>query len=247
MSLKNRVAVVTGGSRGIGRAISIKLASIGADVAVVYAGNEQAAEKTLKEAGAFPVRIRAYRCDVSDFSATGELVKRILSDFGKIDILVNNAGITRDGPVAAMKEQDFDAVVSTDLKGAFNMIRHVSRRFLHQKSGRIINISSVAGIHGNAGQSNYASAKAGLIGLTKSVARELASRGVTCNAVAPGFIDTDMTRQMRKEAADAVISSIPMKRAGQPGDVAELVAFLAGDGSRYVTGEVIRVDGGLCI
>ncbi len=245
--LTGQVAVVTGGSRGIGRAISLKMAESGADVAVIFAGNEKAAEETCALASESSVRCRAYRCDVSDFEATKAVVEEILRDFGKIDILVNNAGITRDGLTATMKEEDFDAVIDTNLKGAFHMIRHCYHHFLHRRTGRIINISSVAALTGNAGQANYASAKAGLIGLTKTVARELAGRGVTCNAIAPGFIDTDMTRKLGDKARDAIVSSIPMKRAGKPEDVASLAVFLAGEGASYLTGEVIRVDGGLCI
>lgn len=245
--LKGQVAVVTGGSRGIGRAIARKLAENGADVAILYAGNQKAAEETCTLLQGFSVRCGAYRCDVADFDATKKTVDEILKDFGKIDILVNNAGITRDGSIATMKEQDFDDVIRTNLKGSFHMIRNCCRHFLHQRSGRIINISSVAGLSGNVGQANYSSAKAGLIGLTKTVARELAGRGITCNAIAPGFIDTDMTREMNEKARDAVVASIPMKRAGKPEDVANLAAFLAGDGAAYITGEVIRVDGGLCI
>ena len=245
--LKGQVAVVTGGSRGIGRAVALKMAENGADVAVVYAGNGQAAEETCSLAEKFGVTCRAYRCDVSDFAETKKLVDTVLSDFGRIDILVNNAGITRDGLVATMKEQDFDDVIATNLKGAFNMTKHCYHHFLHKKSGRIVNISSVAGITGNPGQANYASAKAGLIGLTKTVAKELAGRGVTCNAIAPGIIDTDMTKNMNERAREAVVSAVPMKRAGRPEDVAELAVFLSGGGSSYITGEVIRVDGGLCI
>ena len=245
-ALTGQVAVVTGGSRGIGRAITLKLAESGADVAVVFAGNEQAAQETCTLASS-SVRCRAYRCDVSDYEATKALVDEILKDFGKIDILVNNAGITRDGLTATMKEEDFDAVLDTNLKGAFHMIRHCYHHFLHRRTGRIINISSVAGLTGNAGQANYASAKAGLIGLTKTIAKELAGRGVTCNAIAPGFIETDMTQKLGDKARETIVSSIPMKRAGRPEDVADLAVFLAGEGASYLTGEVIRVDGGLCI
>ena len=246
MTLRDKTAVVTGGSRGIGAAICEKLASLGANVAVVYAGNEHAAQSVCdKCAEQYGVKAVAYRCDVSDFEATKELVNGIKAGFGGIDILVNNAGVNRDGLIARMKETDFDEVVDTNLKGAFNMIRHCSGVFIRARAGKIINISSVAGIMGNAGQSNYAASKAGLIGLTKSVARELASRGVTCNAIAPGFIATDMTAGFDEN--NALVASIPLGRMGTPQDVAELAAFLAGSGSDYITGEVFRVDGGIAM
>lgn len=245
--LKGQTAIITGGSRGIGRAIALKLAEKGANLAIVYAGNEQAAAETSAMVEQHGVKCKTYRCNVADFEATKTLVSNILKDFGKIDILVNDAGVTRDGPVAMMKEQDFDTVIGVSLKGTFNMIRHCSRAFMHQRSGSIVNISSVSGLTGNAGQVNYSSAKAGIIGLTKSVAKELAGRGVTCNAIAPGFIDTDMTKEMTDKAREAVVDAIPLKRTGTPDDVANLAAFLADSEASYITGEVIRVDGGLCI
>lgn len=244
--LKGKTAVVTGASRGIGAAVSEKLASLGADVAVIYAGNEDAARSVCEScAGRYGVKAVPYRCNVADFEETKETVARIKADFGGVDILVNNAGITRDGLIARMKEADFDAVLDVNLKGAFNMIRHCSGLFIRARAGKIINISSVAGLTGNAGQSNYAASKAGLVGLTKSVARELAGRGVTCNAIAPGFIATDMTAGIDEN--NALAASIPLGRMGTPQDVAELAAFLAGSGSDYITGEVFRVDGGLAM
>ena len=244
--LKGKTAVVTGGSRGIGRACALKLAEQGANIAVIYAGNEERAREVCREAEAFGARALPLCCDVADFGAVKAAVAEIKQAFGTIDILVNNAGITRDRLLAMMKEEDFDRVVETNLKGAFNMIRHCCPIFMKQRSGRIINISSVAGLMGNAGQINYAASKAGLIGLTKSVARELASRGVCCNAVAPGFIDTDMTAALG-EGKDALLSMIPLGRPGKPEDVAALVAFLASDAGGYITGEVIRVDGGMAM
>ena len=243
--LTGKTALVTGASRGIGRAIALKLAENGASVAVVYAGNEKAASETCEMAREHGVRAQAYCCDVAGFEQTKALVADVIETFGGLDILINNAGIVRDGLVLSMKEEDFDRVIGTNLKGAFNMIKHVYPHFMRQRSGRIINISSVAGITGNAGQANYASAKAGIIGLTKTVARELASRGVTCNAIAPGFIETDMTIKLSGKVKEAALLSIPMKRMGAPEEVARLAAFLAGDGAAYITGEVIRVDGGL--
>lgn len=245
--LKGKTAVVTGGSRGIGKAIALKLAQEGADVAIVYAGNEAAANETREALESYGVKAKAYRCDVSDDAQTKALVDAVLADFGGIDILVNNAGIVRDGLLLSMKEEDFDAVLDTNLKGAFHMIKHTYRNFMKKRGGRIINIASVSGIIGNPGQANYSAAKAGLIGLTKATAKELAGRNVTCNAIAPGFIETDMTAGLPEKAKEAAVGAIPLKRMGKPEDIAELAAFLAGDGAGYLTGEVIKIDGGLCM
>ena len=241
--LKGKTAVVTGGSRGIGRAIAYKLASMGADIAVIYAGNAEAAETVCRRcAEETGVKARAYQCDVADFTAVKETVARIRADFGTVHILVNNAGITRDGLLAIMKEEDYDAVVDTNLKGAFNMIRHCAGLFIRNREGCIINITSVAGLMGNAGQCNYSASKAGLIGLTKSAARELALKGIRCNAIAPGFIATDMTGS---QTDNPLLGTIPLGRMGEPEDVAEAAAYLAT--AKYVTGEVLRVDGGIAM
>lgn len=241
--LKGKVAVVTGGSRGIGAAIALKLASIGASVAVIYAGNEAAAEDVCgKCKSEFGVDARSYACDVSDFDAVKQTVAAIKADFGSVHVLVNNAGVTRDGLVAMMKEEDFDKVIDINLKGAFNMIRHVTPLFLRGKEGCIVNVSSVSGIMGNAGQSNYSASKAGLIGLTKSVAKEYAAKGIRCNAVAPGFIRTDMTQAL---ADNPLTSMIPLGKMGDVEDVAEAVAYLIN--AKYVTGEVLRIDGGIAM
>ncbi|MFZ5974019.1 MAG: 3-oxoacyl-[acyl-carrier-protein] reductase [Bacillota bacterium] len=245
--LKGKTALITGGSRGIGRAIALRMAKNGANVGIVYAGNEAAAKETCAMAQEQGVNARIFCCDVADFEKTKALVLEVMDAFGGLDILVNNAGIVRDGLVLSMKEADFDRVIDTNLKGAFNMIRHTYGHFMKKRGGRIINISSVAGIMGNAGQANYASAKAGIIGLTKSVARELAGRGVTCNAIAPGFIETDMTDALADKVKEAALQTIPMKKMGTPDDVANLAVFLASDGAGYITGEIIKVDGGLCI
>lgn len=245
MSLNGKTALVTGASRGIGRAIALRLAEDGANVAVIYAGSADKAEAVVNEITALGVNAKAYRCNVADSAAVSETVKAVTNDLGKIDILVNNAGITRDGLMLRMKDEDFDAVLDTNLKGAFNMIRACYSGFIRKKSGRIINISSVSGIMGNAGQANYSASKAGVIGLTKSVARELASRGITCNAVAPGFIQTDMTENLG--ANNPLLNSIPLGRMGKPEDIAAAVAFLASDSAAYITGEVLKVDGGLAI
>ena len=245
MSLNGKTALVTGASRGIGRAIALRLAEDGANVAVIYAGSADKAEAVVNEITALGVNAKAYRCNVADSAAVNETVKAVTNDLGKIDILVNNAGITRDGLMLRMKDEDFDAVLDTNLKGAFNMIRACYSGFIRKKSGRIINISSASGIMGNAGQANYSASKAGVIGLTKSVARELASRGITCNAVAPGFIQTDMTENLGDN--NPLLNSIPLGRMGRPEDIAAAVAFLASDSAAYITGEVLKVDGGLAI
>ena len=245
MSLNGKTALVTGASRGIGRAIALRLAEDGANVAVIYAGSADKAEAVVNEITALGVNAKAYRCNVADSAAVNETVKAVTNDLGKIDILVNNAGITRDGLMLRMKDEDFDAVLDTNLKGAFNMIRACYSGFIRKKSGRIINISSVSGIMGNAGQANYSASKAGVIGLTKSVARELASRGITCNAVAPGFIQTDMTENLGDN--NPLLNSIPLGRMGKPEDIAAAVAFLASDSAAYITGEVLKVDCGLAI
>ena len=243
--LKGKTAVVTGGSRGIGRAICLKFAESGADIALLYAGNGEAAAETVKLLFSLGVKAKAYRCSVADSAETEKAFHQILSDFGSVDILVNNAGITRDKLLLSMKESDFDDVLDVNLKGAFNAIKQVYPLFVRRKSGKIINISSVSGLMGNIGQANYSASKAGLIGLTKSVARELASRGICCNAIAPGFIATDMTKDLSEK--NALISAIPMKRIGSPEDVAGLALFLASSMSDYITGEVIRIDGGLAM
>ena len=241
--LKGKTAIVTGGSRGIGKAIALKLASMGADIAVIYAGNTDAAEAVSRQCREeYGVNAKAYRCDVADYAAVKETVAQIKADFGTAHILVNNAGITRDGLLAMMKEEDYDAVLDTNLKGAFNMIRHCAGLFIRNREGCVINITSVAGIMGNAGQCNYAASKAGLIGLTKSVARELAPKGIRCNAIAPGFIATDMTES---QADNPMLEKIPLGRMGNPEDVADAAAYLAC--AAYVTGEVLRVDGGIAM
>ncbi|MBE6930767.1 MAG: 3-oxoacyl-[acyl-carrier-protein] reductase [Ruminococcaceae bacterium] len=245
--LKNKVAVVTGGSRGIGRAISLEFARQGASVAILYAGNEQAALETAAQIREMGQQALTIRCDVASWDETKESVATIIKTFGQVDILVNNAGITRDGLTLSMSEENFDAVVDTNLKGAFHMIRHLFAPMMKRRSGRIINISSVAGLMGNAGQINYASAKAGLIGMTKTVAKELASRGITCNAIAPGFIETDMTAVLSDRVKENAEKTIPMGRMGKPEDIAAAALFLASDAAAYITGEVIRVDGGLCM
>ncbi len=243
--LKGKCAVVTGASRGIGAAIALDFLKKGANVAAIYAGNEEAAKEVLKKAEEFEGECRIYKCDVSDFAQSADTVKQIIEDFGGIDILVNNAGITRDKLVLQMNEEDFDKVIDINLKGAFNMIKHCYRNFMKRKYGKIINVSSVSGIMGNPGQANYSASKAGIIGLTKTVAKELASRNVCCNAIAPGFVKTDMTKDF--EDNKEVYDMIPLKRMAKPGEIANLASFLADDLSDYITGEVIRIDGGLAM
>ena len=240
--LTGKVALVTGGSRGIGAAIARKLASMGANVAVIYAGNQQAAETVCSQCREYSVVAKAYRCDVSSFDQVKETVAAVKTDFGTIHILVNNAGITKDGLLAMMKEDSFDAVLDTNLKGAFHMIRHCAGIFLRNREGCIINISSVSGLMGNAGQCNYSASKAGLIGLTKSVAKELAPKGIRCNAIAPGFIRTDMTDA---QTDNPLVNLIPLGAMGDAEDVAEAAAYLVT--AKYVTGEVLRVDGGIAM
>lgn len=243
--LNGKTALITGASRGIGRAIALKLSNEGASIVAIYCGSEEKARELKAEIDKNGGKINIYKCDVSNFSECENIVKQVISDFGGVDILVNNAGITNDKLVLQMGENDFDSVIDTNLKGAFNMIKHCYRNFMKKKYGKIINISSVSGIIGNAGQANYSSAKAGIIGLTKTVAKELASRNVCCNAIAPGFIKTDMTESFQDN--ENVLSSIPLKRMGSADEVANLAAFLASDLSDYITGEVIRIDGGLAM
>ncbi len=242
--MKGKTAIVTGGSRGIGRAISVKLASLGASVAVLYMGNKDAAGETLDLIAAAGGAAQAFQCDVSDFDACKKTVDAVKDAFGTVNILVNCAGITRDKLIPMMRVSDFDDVIDTNLKGAFNMLRHCAPIFIRNRGGRILNISSVSGLRGNAGQANYSASKAGLVGLTKSAARELAGRGITCNAIAPGFIETDMTAGLE---SSGLLSSIPLGRMGRPEEVAELAAFLVSDNAAYITGEVIRIDGGLAM
>ena len=244
--LNGKTALVTGGSRGIGRAIALKLASQGADIAVIYAAGAEKAQQVCDEITAMGRHASAFQCNVADFAQVKQTVAAVKTEFGGVDILVNNAGITKDGLLAMMKESDYDDVVDTNLKGAFNFIRHCCPLMMKKRSGKIINITSVSGIIGNAGQANYAASKAGLIGLTKSTARELAVRGICCNAIAPGFIATDMTAH--EVASDnPLIAQIPLGRMGTPEEIAELAAFLAGPASDYITGQVIQIDGGLAM
>lgn len=243
--LNGKTALVTGASRGLGRAIAIKLAELGANLILNYNKSLSSIEEVVKEIEAKGGKAIAVQGDVSVFGEAENIVKAAVVNFGSLDILVNNAGITKDGLLLRMKEDDFDRVISVNLKGAFNCTRHASPIMLKQKSGRIVNISSVVGITGNAGQINYAAAKAGIIGMTKATAKELASRGITVNAVAPGFIQTDMTAELSESIKENIIGNIPLKRLGNARDVANLVAFLVGEESLYITGQVINVDGGM--
>lgn len=245
--LKNKTAIITGGSRSIGERIAVKMAEMGADIALLYANSDESALAVADKIKSFGTRAEIYKCDVSDFSGTENTVNQMINDFSKIDILVNNAGITRDKLIIQMKEEDYDDVLDINLKGSFNMIRHLSRHFIKNKFGKIINITSVAGMMGNVGQANYSASKAGMIGLTKSIAKELAGKNITCNAIAPGFIETSMTDAMNSQAKESILNSVPLKKMGTPDDVADLAIFLASDHANYITGEVIKVDGGLYI
>lgn len=245
--LSGKVAVVTGASRGIGRAIALKLAEAGATVVINYNGSVDKAEAVRREIVDNGGTASTYQCNVSDFAACEKFIQDVIAQYGHLDILVNNAGITRDGLLMKMSEEDFDKVVDTNLKGCFNCIRFVSRQMLKQKGGRIINMSSVSGVMGNAGQANYSASKAGVIGLTKACARELASRHITVNAIAPGFIDTDMTEVLSDSVKEEAIKQIPLGSFGKPEDIANLAVFLASEQAGYITGQVIHVDGGMCM
>lgn len=243
--MERKTAVVTGASRGIGKAIALALAKDGFNVVINYNGNKEKAEQVKKECEYFGVNAITVKANVADFTESENLIKEAVSTFGSIDVLVNNSGITKDTLLLRMKEEDFDSVIDVNLKGTFNTIKHVARQMMKQRGGSIINMSSVVGISGNAGQINYSASKAGVIGLTKSVARELASRGIRANAVAPGFIETDMTDELNDKAKEEILKTIPLNDTGKSEDVANLVAFLASEKSRYITGQVIHIDGGM--
>ena len=245
MLLEGKVALVTGGSRGIGRAIALKLAGEGAAVAINYAGNAKAAEEVKASIEAAGGKAMVVQADVSSAEAVDAMVEAVVNELGGIDILVNNAGITRDGLLMRMKEADWDAVINTNLKGVFYCTKAVSKLMMKKRSGRIVNMASVVGLTGNAGQANYAAAKSGVIGFSKSIAKELASRGITVNMVAPGYIETDMTAVLSDKVREAMISTVPLARAGQAEDVAGAVLFLVSDMASYITGQVINVDGGM--
>ena len=244
---EKKVAVVTGASRGIGRAIALELGRRGNFVVVNYNGSAEKAEAVKQEIQAAGGEACAMQCDVSDYGACEAFMKDVIKEYKRIDILVNNAGVTRDGLLMQMKEEDFDTVVDTNLKGAFHTIRFAARQMLKQRSGRIINLSSVVGLRGNGGQVNYSASKAGIIGLTKSAAKELASRGITVNAIAPGFIETEMTAVLPEETKAATLKEIPLQKFGKPEDVAQAAAFLASEEAAYITGQVLCVDGGMAV
>lgn len=245
MLLTGKTAIVTGGSRGIGRAVSLLLAREGANVAIVYAGNTAAAEETKQQAEALGVAAAVFQCDVADEQAVTDMVKAVKTQFGSVDILVNNAGITRDGLLMRMKEADWQAVLDTNLTGVYHCTKAVSKLMMKQRHGAVINLSSVVGETGNAGQANYAAAKAGIIGFTKAVAKELASRNIRVNAVAPGYVETDMTAGLPDSAKEDMLRSIPLGRPATADDVAQAVLFLASDQACYITGQVLNVDGGM--
>ncbi|WP_093071766.1 3-oxoacyl-[acyl-carrier-protein] reductase [Salisediminibacterium halotolerans] len=243
--MQGQYALVTGGSRGIGRAISLEFAKNGINVAINYAGNEAKAEETAAACRTFGVEAMTVKADVAEQSEAKSMVKTVLDQFGQVDILVNNAGITRDNLIMRMKEDEFDDVIQTNLKGVFNVSQALTRPMMKQRGGRIINISSVVGTTGNAGQANYAASKAGVIGLTKSFARELANRNILVNAVAPGFISTEMTDELTDDTKEALLGEIPLGKLGEPEDVAKVVSVLAGEAGNYMTGQTLHVDGGM--
>lgn len=243
----NKTAIVTGGSKGIGKAICVRLAKDGFNIAFSYNSNPELAKETAKLCESAGVKVKSYKVDVADSTACKEWTEEVQAEFGSVDVLVNNAGITKDGLLMKMKDEDLDAVLDVNLKGSFYMMREASKIMLKQKSGKIVNISSVVGVMGNAGQVNYSATKAGVIGMTKSLARELAGRRINVNAVAPGMIETDMTKAMSDKAREAVIAGIPFKEMGKPEEIASVVSFLAGEDSNYITGQVICADGGMSI
>lgn len=245
MSLEGKIALVTGSSRGIGRAIALALGKKGVNVAVNYAGNEQKAEEVVQELQALGVKAIKIRANVADEQDVKAMIKEVTKEFGRLDILVNNAGITRDNLLMRMKVEEFDEVIETNLKGAFLCTKAVTRTMMKQRYGKIINIASIVGVSGNPGQANYVAAKAGLIGLTKSTAKELATRNILVNAIAPGFITTDMTDVLTEDQKDAILSQIPLEKLGEPEDIANVVCFLASDEAKYITGQTIHVDGGM--
>ena len=247
MTMKESVALVTGGGRGIGRAICLELARQGAAVAVNYAGSEQAARETAEACRALGAQAEIFQADVSDPAACEALVKAVKDRFGKLDILVNNAGVTRDGLLLTAREEDFDRVLDTNLRGVYFCMKAAAKVMVRQRYGRIVSMSSVVGLRGNPGQTNYAASKAGVIGLTKAAAKELAGRNITVNAVAPGFISTDMTAAMPEKAKEAMLAAIPMARPGQPEEVARAVAFFAAPENAYITGQILCVDGGMAV
>ena len=244
---ENKIVLVTGAGRGIGASIAKRFASEGAEVIVNYSGNDEAAQKTVDEITVTGGQAQKYKCSVNDSESVKVMIDEIIKKFGRIDILVNNAGITKDGLMLRMTDEDFDRVIDVNLKGTFNCTKYVSKYMLKQKSGKIINISSVVGLSGNAGQVNYSASKAGIIGITKSAAKELSSRGITVNAVAPGYVDTDMTKVLSDNIRNEILKNIPLQRMGNVEDISNCVAFLASEDASYITGQVISVDGGMHI